>query len=106
VELRGKAIGAPNHPRSFSQFLSRFPKTLQPAPTCIAACCFDCARDNFFIVSTVPGGGGAFLTRCWVLYTVEISYLEFFIIATNFLRQDYFSIVTTTYRAMCAYGEA
>jgi hypothetical protein len=75
-------------------------------PTYFAACFFDCVRDSFFIVTTVPSSGGAFFARCWVLYTADISCPGFYTIATDFFRQGYFSIVTTTYCAMCAYGKA
>jgi hypothetical protein len=41
-----------------------------------------------------------------VLYNTDISSSGFFIIATSFFRQVYFSIATTTPYTMCAYGEA
>jgi hypothetical protein len=75
-------------------------------PTCIAASYFARTRDSFFIDTTVPGGGVAFLARCWVLCTADFSRPGFFIIATSSFRQDYLSIVTSTLCAMCAYGEA
>jgi hypothetical protein len=41
-----------------------------------------------------------------VLYNTDISSPGSFIVSTSFFRQVYFSIATTTFYAMCAYGEA
>jgi hypothetical protein len=56
---------------------------------------------------TVLSGGGAFLAGCGVLYNTDISSSGSFIVSTtSFVRQVYYSIATTTFYAMCAYGEA
>jgi hypothetical protein len=70
-------------------------------------CAFGCAWDNIFFGITVPSGRGAFLVGCGVLYNTDISSPGSFIVSTtSFVRQVYFSITTTTFYAMCAYGEA
>jgi hypothetical protein len=60
----------------------------------------------FFDDTPVHAGGGAFFTRCRVLYTADISRSCFFTNALCAIRQAPFSTDTATHYALCTYGEA